>query len=225
MPQSKLHRRIATICRRLERTYGPVAPPEPRPVLDALVAAILSQNTSDRNSRAAMQQLCRRLPDWDAVRRARVRTIAAAIERGGLADRKAPRIKAILQSLHRDRGGLSLEFLHDLPDDEAMDYLTAFDGVGPKTAACVLLFACRKPVLPVDTHVHRVSRRLGLIGPKVDAAKAHDDLAAMVPARLVLEFHVGLIRHGRQRCTARNPRCEGCVLFDRCEEGPRRVGG
>ena len=106
---------------------------------------------------------------------------------------------------------------------DASDNVPGVRGVGPKTAACVLLFACRKPVLPVDTHVHRVSRRLGLIGPKVGAARAHDDLAPLVPPRLVLEFHVGLIRHGRQLCTARGPKCEGCLLFDLCREGPQRL--
>ncbi|NQT13141.1 MAG: endonuclease III, partial [Planctomycetes bacterium] len=170
---SKIRRKkVATICRRLGKVYGPVDPPRRRPVLDALLRTILSQNTSDANSLAAFEELRRRFDDWDAVRRAPVDRIAAAIRTAGLARRKAPRIKAILKRIHAERGEMSLEFLGAMPTREAVEYLTGLDGVGPKTAACVLLFACRKPVLPVDTHVHRVSRRLGLIGPHTDAAKA-----------------------------------------------------
>jgi endonuclease-3 len=109
-----------------------------------------------------------------------------------------------------------------MPTREAIELLGRFHGVGPKTVACVLLFACRKPVLPVDTHVHRVSRRLGLIGPRTDAAKAHDELAKLVPAKLVLEFHIQLIRHGRTVCLAAKPKCADCVLLDRCPEGRDR---
>jgi endonuclease III len=216
-----VRRKVTAICRRLNKAYGPVEPGDRGPVLDELVGTILSQNTSDTNSHAAFEELTRRFPDWDAVRRAPVRRIAAAIRRGGLAGQKAPRIKRILQQVQAERGEISLEFLRDVAPDEAMEYLTTFDGIGPKTAACVLLFACDKPVLPVDTHVHRVSRRLGLIGPNVDAARAHDELPRLVPPRLVLEFHVGLIRHGRRVCRARNPGCEECPLLDLCEEGPR----
>ncbi|NUQ62993.1 MAG: endonuclease III [Pirellulales bacterium] len=215
-------RSVAAICRRLRKSHGPVEWPEQWPVLDELVATILSQNTSDKNSSAAFEELRRTFADWDAVRRAPAAKIARAIRSGGLSKQKAPRIKAILQRIHEERGALSLEFLHDMRAPEAAAWLSAFPGVGPKTAACVLLFACRKPVLPVDTHVHRVSRRLGLIGQKVDAVKAHRQLAAMVPPRLVLEFHILLIRHGRTVCLAQRPKCEACPLFDLCPEGHRR---
>ena len=216
-------KRVAAICRRLGKAYGPVEAPRPRPVLDSLVGTILSQNTSDRNSHAAFEELLRRFDDWDAVRRAPAARIARAIRQAGLSNQKAPRIKTILEKIRDDRGELSLEFLHDLPTDRALEYLRALPGVGPKTAACVLLFACRKPVLPVDTHVHRVSRRLGLIGPRTNAEKAHEELARLVPKRRVLEFHVQLIRHGRTVCSARNPRCEECPLLDLCPEGRQRV--
>ena len=189
-------------------------------MLDALIGTILSQNTSDANSGPAFEELVRRFGDWDAVRRARVATIARAIRRAGLANQKAPRIKAILQRVYEERGELSLEFLAERPTPRATAYLRALPGVGPKTAACVLLFACRKPVLPVDTHVHRVSRRLGLIGPRTGAEKAHGELAQLVPPRRVLEFHIQLIRHGRTRCSARKPGCEECPLLDLCPEGP-----
>jgi len=223
IPREEGPKGITAICRRLKKVYGPVRPPRERPVLDALVATILSQNTSDSNSHAAFEELRRRFDDWDAVRRAPAARIAGAIRRAGLSNQKAPRIKAILQRIHDERGELSLEFLRSKRAPEAVDYLTDMPGVGPKTAACVLLFACRKPVLPVDTHVHRVSRRLGLIGPRTDAAKAHEELAPLVPARRVLEFHVQLVRHGRSCCTARNPECEDCPLLDLCREGPKRL--
>jgi endonuclease-3 len=216
-------KRVATICRRLGKAYGPVEAARPRPVLDSLVGTILSQNTSDRNSHAAFEELLRRFDDWDAVRRAPAARIARAIRRAGLSNQKAPRIKTILNKIRDDRGELSLEFLHEMPTDRAVEYLRALPGVGPKTAACVLMFACRKPVLPVDTHVHRVSRRLGLIGPRTDAGKAHEELARLVPKRQVLEFHVQLIRHGRSVCSARNPQCEACPLLDLCPEGQKRA--
>ncbi|MBC7816753.1 MAG: endonuclease III [Planctomycetaceae bacterium] len=210
---------IAVILRRLERVFGPVEPPEQLPVLDELIATILSQNTTDSNSGAAFEELRRRFRDWEAVRRASVERVADAIRIAGLANQKTPRIKAVLQRLHEERGELSLEFLHEWPLDEACEYLRRFPGVGPKTIACVLLFACRKPILPVDTHVHRVSQRLGLIGPKTNEAKAHAELARLVPAERVLDFHIQLIRHGRQVCSARTPRCTDCVLLDRCPSG------
>jgi endonuclease-3 len=215
--------KVAAICRRLRKVYGPVEPPRERPVLDALVATILSQNTSDSNSHAAFERLQRRFDDWDAVRRAPAARIASVIRRAGLSNQKAPRIRAILQRIHQEQGELSLEFLRSTRTPQAMEYLRGLPGVGPKTAACVLLFACRKPVLPVDTHVHRVSRRLGLIGRRTDAAKAHQELPLLVPARRTLEFHIQLIRHGRSCCTARNPRCEDCPLLDLCAEGPKRL--
>ena len=215
-------RKVATICRRLARIYGPVEPPRERPVLDSLVATILSQNTSDSNSGAAFDELKRRFADWDAVRRAPADRVVRAIRRAGLANTKGPRIQAILRRIVDERGELSLEFLDAMPAPEALDYLRSLPGVGPKTAACVLLFACEKPVLPVDTHVHRVSRRLGLIGARTGAETAHDELGRLVPPRHVLDFHVQLIRHGRRVCSARRPRCEACTLVDLCREGRKR---
>lgn len=207
------------VCRRLRACYGPVEPPPQGPLLDELIAAILSQNTADKNSGPAFDELCRRFGSWEAVRAAPAGRIAAAIRRAGLARVKAPRIKAILQRLYAERGELSLEFLRHWPAQAAMDYLTRFPGVGPKTAACVLLFACGQPVLPVDTHVHRVSQRLGLIGPHVTAAAAHRVLGQLVPRDHVLEFHIQMIRHGRARCRARSPRCSDCALREMCPYG------
>lgn len=215
---------IAQICRRLRTAHGPVEPWERLPPLDELIATILSQNTSNQNSDAAWTRLKRRFPTWESVRRAKTTSIAAAIRVAGLSRLKAPRIKAILQQLHRERGVLSLDFLEDLSDREALDYLRRFQGVGPKTAACVLLFALGKPILPVNTQVHRVAKRLGLIGGRTSAEKAHELLARLVPRKLVLDFHVLLIRHGRQTCLPRRPRCTQCVLLDACPDGLRRLG-
>ena len=192
-------------------------------MLDELIATILSQNTSDTNSDAAWDELRRKFPEWDAVRRAPVARIAAAIRQAGLSNRKAPRIKAILQAIYAQRGDLSLEFLRALPPQAALDYLRGFSGVGPKSAACVLLFACGQPVLPVDTHVHRICQRLGLIGPQTTAEKAHAELGLLVPAQRVLDFHVQLIRHGRTVCSASHPACLECVLLDHCPEGLARL--
>ena len=197
--------KVAAILRRLRRAYGPVERPAQWPVLDELIATILSQNTSDANSDAAFDELRRRFDGWDAARRAPAARIAKAIRQAGLSNRKAPRIKAILQKVYEDRGELSLDFLRSMPTTEAIEYLKRFPGVGPKTVACVLLFACRKPVLPVDTHVHRVSRRLGLIGPRTGAEKAHEELARLVAPRQVLDFHIQLIRHGRGTCCRGTP--------------------
>jgi endonuclease-3 len=224
MTTNQTRSRIALILRRLERVFGPVEPPEQLPVLDELIATILSQNTTDSNSGAAFEELRRRFRDWEAVRLAPVEGVADAIRIAGLANQKAPRIKAVLQRLNEECGELSLEFLHEWSLDEACEYLRRFPGVGPKTIACVLLFACRKPILPVDTHVHRVSQRLGLIGAKTNEAKAHAELARLVPAERVLDFHIQLIRHGRAVCSARKPRCIDCVLLDRCPTGMVAVG-
>ncbi len=214
---------MAELCRRLRRVYGPVTYPAPMPVLDELIATLLSQNTTDANSTVAYDQLVRRFPTWDAVRRARVATIAEAIRPAGLQQQKAQNIKGLLQTLAQRCGTLSLEFLRDQPPAEALAYLRSFPGVGPKTAACVLLFACRQSVLPVDTHVHRLSLRLALVPPGTTAEKAHDLLARLVPARHVLEFHILLIRHGRRVCHARQPQCPACPLIDACPDGLQRL--
>jgi len=220
---SEMRAVVAGICRRLGKVYGPVEPPEQWPVLDELIATVLSQNTSDANSSAGYEELRRRFRDWDEVRRASPERIAGAIRQAGLANRKAPRIKAILQRVFEDRGELSLEFLRGLPARRAEEYLARFPGVGPKTVACVLLFACRKPVLPVDTHVHRLAQRIGLIGKRTSAERAHEELARLVPPKRVLEFHLQLIRHGRTVCGARKPQCPDCPLLDLCREGRRRL--
>lgn len=200
----------------LEREHGPRRWRSGRPGIDGLVRTILSQNTNDKNSGAAFERLRQTFASWDAVRRAPVHRIARAIRVAGISKVKAARIRRALEQIHTDRGDLSLEFLRSLEPAKAGDYLGQLEGVGPKTVACVLMFCFGMPVLPVDTHVHRVSLRLGLLGPGTGAARAHELLGAVVPPELVYPFHVLLIQHGRKVCRSRSPDCERCVLRRSC---------
>ncbi len=184
--------------------------------LSELIATILSQNTSDHNSHRAYASLRLRFKSWDQVRRANVRTIAAAIRSGGLADIKAQRIKSILLQIHQDNNATDLNFLKRWRTQRVREYLSKFKGVGEKTIACVLLFSLKKPVMPVDTHVLRVSKRLGLVTEKADAKRAEVILEELVPENKIYQFHLNLIQHGRNVCKAANPRCERCVLLENC---------
>jgi len=170
-------------------------------------------------------RLKQRFPSWEAVMEAPREEIEAAIAVGGLAKQKAPRIKASLRAVYEARGGWDLEFLRDLPLDEAKAWLRRLNGVGPKTAACVLMFALGRPALPVDTHVHRVAQRLGLVPAKATAEKAHDILESMLAPEEVYPFHISLIKHGRRLCRAQRPLCGECPLLDRCPHGQLVVGG
>jgi endonuclease-3 len=194
--------------------------PEWRPHLDPIsevVSTIISQNTSDVNRDRAYDRLQERFDSWEAVRDAPVQTIEEAIRPAGLSQQKAPRIKGALEFITQERGELNLAFLKDMPVDAAKDWLTQIKGIGPKTAAIILLFSLNMPAFPVDTHIHRVTQRLGLIGPKVSAEKAHDILEDLIPADAYLDFHLNLIRHGREICHARNPQCEICPLQTMCD--------
>jgi endonuclease-3 len=190
-----------------------------------LVLTILSQHTNDTLSGKAFAKLLAAFPTWDDMVAAPEAAVADAIRDGGLARQKAPRIQAVLARVREERGSYDLAFLRDRPLDEARRWLTALPGVGPKTAACVLLFALGMPALPVDTHVYRVARRLGLIGPRVTEAQAHALLEAAVPPGDVYAFHVALVKHGRYTCTARRPRCGECPLNDLCPSAFTVNGG
>jgi endonuclease-3 len=213
--------RIREIVARLDDAYGV---PEWRPHHDPtseLVLTILSQNTSDANSGRAFVRLLEAFPTWDAVIDAPLPRLIAAIQPGGLAPTKAPRIQAALREIRERNGSFDLSFLGDLPLDEARAWLRSIHGVGPKTVACVLMFALGRPAMPVDTHVFRVATRLGLIPARsgkaaMTAEKAHDLLEALVPPDDFYAFHIGLIKHGRRTCTAQRPRCAECVLVDIC---------
>jgi endonuclease-3 len=194
-------------------------PPRWRPhgdPMSELVLTLLSQNTADLNSGRAFSRLLGRFPDWPAVLAAPQSEIEEAIRPGGLAPTKAPRLKALLAEVHDRAGGFDLSFLRDLPLDEARQWLRTLPAVGPKTAACVLVFALGRPALPVDTHVFRVGVRLGLIPAKLTPEKAQALLEATVPPEDQYALHVLLIRHGRHTCTARSPACGRCPLQDAC---------
>lgn len=181
-----------------------------------LVLTLLSQHTSDLNSGEAMHRLVERFPTWDEILDAPVSEVEDAIRPGGLAPTKSKRLVALLAEVKQRQPDWDLEFLADLPLDEAKDWLTSIKGVGPKTAACVLLFSLGRPALPVDTHVERVSKRLGLVPAKMPADRAHAVLEGMVEPDQVYAFHVDLIQHGRRTCHARGPKCSTCVLEAKC---------
>lgn len=207
---------ILCVVQRLEAVYGPRPWRRWGKALDGLIGTVLSQHTSDVNSAAAYRSLRRAFRTWTAVMNAPTRDVERAIRSGGLARQKTRCIQAILRAIKADRGRLSLDFLADWPLNRASEYLLALPGVGPKTAACVLLFNLGKPALPVDTHVHRLARRLELIPSETTAEQAHGLLGAACPPKLVYPLHILLIRHGREICRARKPRCDECPLADCC---------
>lgn len=202
---------------RLRAAYGEPLWRQHLPPLDELVSTILSQNTNDINRDRAFYALRAAYPDWEAVMNAPVDEVTELIRPAGLANQKAPRIQEALRTIMAREGSLSLDFLADMPLDEAKQWLTSINGVGPKTAAIVLLFAFNRPAFPVDTHVHRITGRLGLIGPQVSAEQAHEILAELGAQETYYAFHLNLIRHGREVCRARRPLCERCPLQDICE--------
>ncbi|MBM3943636.1 MAG: endonuclease III [SAR202 cluster bacterium] len=181
-----------------------------------LVFTILSQHTSDTNSARAFQQLMDRFGALEAVAQAEVADIEAAISIGGLARVKAPRIKLVLNRVLELNGSLDLTFLREMPLAEAKAWLRQLPGIGPKSAGIILSFALGMPAMAIDTHIYRVCQRLGFIGPKVTADKAHDILEAAVVPEQVYQFHVSLITHGRQTCKAQRPRCGDCVVAWGC---------
>jgi len=214
-PQDQLERVVVV----LDDFYGrPVLSPRYPPV-DELVFTVLSQNTADVNTERTFAALKARFPAWSAARDAEVDQIERAIALGGLAHTKAPRIKTILEALSTLDSEPDLGVLDAMDDAAALAYLTGLPGVGPKTAACVLLFSLGRPVMPVDTHVHRVARRLGVIGAKVTAEQAHPlltEFAGPGDAAQIYAVHVDFVRHGRRICHARRPACGECPLAGMC---------
>jgi endonuclease-3 len=198
-------------------TYGEPTWHQHLPPVDELVSTILSQNTNDTNRDRAFDRLRERLPTWEAVRDAPTEAVVEAIRPAGLANQKAPRIQGALQHLTETQGEITLEHLADMPLEDARKWLTDIPGVGPKTAAIVLLFALGRPAFPVDTHVLRVSKRLGLVDEKTSAERAHDLLEQIVPPDDFYTFHLNMIAHGRAICHARSPECERCPLTTHCE--------
>ena len=215
---------IKYIIQNLERAYGV---PENKwagsDPLDMLVSVILSQATSDTNSRRTFAELKRRYPTWDEALRARESSIAAAIKSGGLANQKARVIKNLLKQIRELRGSLDLSFVAGMSNEDAAKYLSQFRGIGPKTVACTLLFACGKEVFPLDTHIFRVLRRVGLVPERCSDARAHEMLNRVVPSGKFYSLHVNLIRHGRKICRPREPLCGRCPIVEYCDYGQERI--
>ena len=207
---------IQDIIALLEKEYGI---PKWNPVkrhLDVLIETILSQHTSDLNSHRAFKSLMDTFGNWQSVASASVDHVAQSIRCGGLSRLKAVRIKQILQGIFNERGNFTLDFLESMSTTEAVDYLISLPGVGLKTASCVLLFSLGRPSLPVDTHIFRVVKRLGLLEPDVNINEAHRLLQNNIHPSKIYQFHVHVIKHGRQICHARGPRCHECILEKGC---------
>lgn len=201
---------------RLMEYYGPPRWRNPLPALDELVSTILSQNTNDTNRDRAFQSLKKRFPTWEEVRDAETSQIIAAIQTAGLANQKGPRIQNILKEITAQRGSLDLSFLSGMSTADARSWLLEHKGVGPKTAAIVLQFSLNKPAFPVDTHIYRVSGRLGLRPQKMNADQAHKFLEGLFPPQTYYAAHLNIIRLGREICHARKPECHRCPLQDEC---------
>lgn len=183
--------------------------------LDMLIGTLLSQNTNDHNSHRAYIELRRRFPTWEKVAGARVAAIASAIRVGGMKNQKSRRIKSLLKKIHEKYGSYSLHRLKGMNNDDVVEMLTSFNGIGYKTAACVLLFSLRRDVFPVDTHIHRICNRLGLVETKTPD-KSFEAMKPLVPKGKSYSFHTNLIRFGRTVCIAQKPRCGQCPLYDEC---------
>jgi endonuclease-3 len=209
-------RKVSRITDALEEELGlPRLPKRKSRPLDSLIATLLSQNTNDRNSYRAWLSLKRQFPSWARVHEARWQAIAKAIEVGGLKNQKAKRIKLILWKILKERGSFSVDFLRQMSDEHAMEYLLKMKGVGSKTAACVLVFSLGRDVFPVDTHIHRICNRLALVKTR-SADETYEAMKPLLPPGRAYSFHVNLIHFGRQTCRSSNPLCGQCILFDEC---------
>lgn len=201
---------------RLEQSFGLPEWRDPLPAIDELVSTILSQNTNDRNRDVAFYRLRAQYPAWEQVRDADPASVIEAVRPAGLANQKGPRIQEVLRQISAERGSLDLDFLRGWPPEEVHAWLTRFNGVGPKTAAIVMVFSLDIPAFPVDTHIYRVSGRLGLRPEAMTVEQAHPHLAGLFDPQTYGPAHLNLIRLGREICSARKPACERCPLTDVC---------
>ncbi|MHB8776429.1 MAG: endonuclease III domain-containing protein [Anaerolineales bacterium] len=214
---SDLKKRALKIHKTLLEAFGEPIWRNPLPAIDELVSTILSQNTNDVNRDRAFDALRAKFPVWEAVRDAKEKDVIAAIKPAGLANQKGPRIQQVLRAITEERGSLDLDFLAGLPLEEARAWLTKFNGVGPKTAAIVLCFSLNMPAFPVDTHIYRVTGRLGLRPEKMTVEQAHPHLESVFPPETYYAAHLNLIRLGRKVCNARKPNCPKCPIHKLCE--------
>jgi endonuclease-3 len=218
-----LRERTLAVHQRLLEFYGSPTWRNPMPAVDELISTILSQNTNDTNRDRAFAALKHRFPTWEEVRDADERDVIAAIRSAGLANQKGPRIQGVLSEITTQRGALNLDFLADLTPADARAWLLQFKGVGPKTAAIVLLFSLGKPAFPVDTHIYRVTGRLGLRAEKMNLEQAHQHLEPLLPPDSYYAAHLNIIHLGREVCTARKPNCTACPLQQLCDYYQNRV--
>jgi endonuclease-3 len=219
--QTNLSRRAIQVHEKLLEAFGQPTWRTPLPPLDELVSTILSQNTNDNNRDRAFNALRAKYPTWEKVRDARTESVIAAIRTAGLANQKGPRIQQVLRAITKERGDLDLFFLKDLPLEEARTWLTKFNGVGPKTAAIVLCFSLNRPAFPVDTHIYRITGRIGLRPEKMTVEKAHPHLESLLPPETYYAAHLNLIRLGREVCHARKPDCPHCPIRKLCRYEPK----
>jgi endonuclease-3 len=214
---ANLKRRAIRIHETLLKAFGEPIWRNPLPAIDELVSTILSQNTNDVNRDRAFYALRARFPTWEALRDAKPQDVIDAIRPAGLANQKGPRIQQVLRSITEERGSLNLNFLAELPVEEARAWLTRFNGVGPKTAAIVLCFSLNKPAFPVDTHIYRVTGRIGLRPERMNVEQAHPHLESLFPPETYYAAHLNLIRLGREVCAARKPLCAKCPIIKLCD--------
>jgi len=214
-----LAKRAIQIHERLLEFYGEPIWRNPLPAIDELVSTILSQNTNDLNRDRGFNALRAKFGTWEQVRDAPAEAVVEAIRPTGLANQKGPRIQQVLRSITEERGSLDLSFLADLPAEEARAWLMRFNGVGPKTAAIVLCFSLGKPAFPVDTHIYRVTGRIGLRPERMTVEQAHPHLEGLFPPATYYAAHLNIIRLGREICQARRPRCEVCPIIKLCDYG------
>ncbi len=204
------------IMNRLKKEYGTPEPSKRKDPVRSLIKTILSQNTNDRNRDIAAERLFSRFNTPEDILKADLIDVAEEVKPAGLGDTKAERIKNFLKVLKEERGEISLEHVREMSVEDAKNYLKNFKGIGPKTAAVTLLFVFDMPLMPVDTHVHRLSKRTGIIKNNCSRKKSHDILEKKVPDERMYEFHINLINHGRTVCKSRKPLCYKCVLKDLC---------
>jgi endonuclease-3 len=215
-PSRELRAKADTVCSILIENYGETVSERRLPPIDELVMTILSQHTNDINMYRAYESLRNKYEDWEEVLAAPIDELGLVIRSSGMYNVKAKRIQSALGEIKSRVGSLNLSLLNEMSDEEAKDWLTSLYGVGPKTAAIVLLFSLGRGVLPVDTHVWRVTKRLGLIGEKVSREKAHTLLQELIPKDCIPSLNKNLVRHGREICKAQNPKCSSCILKSCC---------
>ncbi len=216
-------RQLNFISQNLEAMFGVPLNDSHEDPLDELINTILSQSTTNINSHRAFASLKQRFPDWEQARRAHTDSIASVIKAGGLANVKSVVIKNVLDEIKKRRGNFDLSFLKTAPIAEAREFLLSLKGVGPKTAACVLLFTCKRPVFPMDTHIFRIFRRVGLLPDKISDQLAHQKIENLLPPKKHYSLHINLITLGRRICHPKNPKCGQCPLSDHCDFGQSQL--